>query len=262
MKITTNGKWLLVVAVAMLCLAPSALAQVTLSTSFGTAGDIYCCFNYGGGGAFQNDGTFQVQVGGGPTYTMISDDFTSPFNKVGGWTANGNSFSLAGVIAGDCSFSGSSEGTLTVLQQYDNYAEALALSYAMLFNPGGINSSNGGAAVAALAIEYLFEPAAVGSISNCTGTVGGCSALMAQINNWIAWAAANQSYGQSGNWVIWTPVGCANIGAADNCQNGSELFQFVPEGGAALLYLLLAGVSCFGAMFFRSRHQHARPGMA
>jgi hypothetical protein len=36
----------------------------------------------------------------------------------------------------------------------------------------------------------------------------------------------------------------------------------VPEGGAALMYLLLAGISCFGAMFFRSRNQSSTRGMA
>jgi hypothetical protein len=29
----------------------------------------------------------------------------------------------------------------------------------------------------------------------------------------------------------------------------------VPEGGAAFMFLLLAGVSCFGAMFFKYRNQ-------
>ena len=30
--------------------------------------------------------------------------------------------------------------------------------------------------------------------------------------------------------------------------------QTVPEGGGALIYLLLAGASCFGAIFFSSRN--------
>ncbi len=29
----------------------------------------------------------------------------------------------------------------------------------------------------------------------------------------------------------------------------------VPEGGATLMYVLLAGVSCFGVIFFHSRNQ-------
>jgi hypothetical protein len=34
--------------------------------------------------------------------------------------------------------------------------------------------------------------------------------------------------------------------------------QGIPEGGAALMYLLLAGISCFGAMWFSSRNQSGR----
>jgi hypothetical protein len=36
-----------------------------------------------------------------------------------------------------------------------------------------------------------------------------------------------------------------------------EMFALVPEGGAASLYLLLAGVACFGAMRLNSRSQFA-----
>ena len=32
----------------------------------------------------------------------------------------------------------------------------------------------------------------------------------------------------------------------------------VPEGGSALMYLLLASLTCFGAMVLRSRRQNAR----
>jgi hypothetical protein len=34
----------------------------------------------------------------------------------------------------------------------------------------------------------------------------------------------------------------------------------VPEGGSALMYLLLASLTCFGAMVLRSRRQSARRG--
>ena len=36
----------------------------------------------------------------------------------------------------------------------------------------------------------------------------------------------------------------------------------VPEGGATLLYLLLAGAGCFGAIFFRSRNGAGSPALA
>jgi hypothetical protein len=44
-----------------------------------------------------------------------------------------------------------------------------------------------------------------------------------------------------------------------NCDpHGRNKCAAVPEGGSALIYLLLAGVTCFGAMVLRSRRQSAR----
>jgi hypothetical protein len=43
-------------------------------------------------------------------------------------------------------------------------------------------------------------------------------------------------------------------------QTSQEMWG-VPEGGAALMYLLLAGVTCFGAMFY-TRRQSATGGLA
>ena len=40
-----------------------------------------------------------------------------------------------------------------------------------------------------------------------------------------------------------------------------EFLQYVPEGGAAWMYLLLGGITCFGAMFY-SRRQQAKRSIA
>jgi hypothetical protein len=34
-----------------------------------------------------------------------------------------------------------------------------------------------------------------------------------------------------------------------------EMWIVTPEGGAAMMYLLLAGATCFGAMLFSSRNR-------
>jgi hypothetical protein len=41
-------------------------------------------------------------------------------------------------------------------------------------------------------------------------------------------------------------------------SNGSNKCAAVPEGGSALMYLLLASLTCCGAMVLRSRRQSAR----
>lgn len=43
-----------------------------------------------------------------------------------------------------------------------------------------------------------------------------------------------------------TPAGVAATKAKPNCVH-------VPEGGSAVIYLLGAGLACFGAMFLRSK---------
>jgi hypothetical protein len=61
---------------------------------------------------------------------------------------------------------------------------------------------------------------------------------------------------------LYTPTGQGITPAGDPFPQefvGSVAVVAVPEGGAALLYLLLAGLTCFGAMFLNSRRLATRP---
>jgi len=62
----------------------------------------------------------------------------------------------------------------------------------------------------------------------------------------------------NGTLYVYTPVGAWYQGEPQ------EMFGWipvpVPEGGSAALYLLLAGVSCFGAIFVRQRQRRQVPG--
>ena len=73
----------------------------------------------------------------------------------------------------------------------------------------------------------------------------------------VAVAAANYASATNlGSIAFYTPVGCAGVGLGSCTQNGQGVQEFggkVPEGGAAAMYLLLAGVTCFGAMFYSRR---------
>ena len=58
---------------------------------------------------------------------------------------------------------------------------------------------------------------------------------------------------------------CAGLGIdqGQNCtptSYGAQEFGVVPEGGTALAYSLMAGIACFGAMFY-SRRQNAMNGL-
>jgi hypothetical protein len=52
---------------------------------------------------------------------------------------------------------------------------------------------------------------------------------------------------------ILTPVPNSEVPLIDGPPQ--EMWVTTPEGGAAFLYLLLAGASCFGAMFFNARNR-------
>jgi len=88
--------------------------------------------------------------------------------------------------------------------------------------------------------------------NNCTGTAAAAGSLL---------YTAQQNYMNGGNYsnfLILTPQGCSSTGCPEQ-----EFFEPmpVPEGGSALIYLLIAGIACFGAMFY-SRRRTAKGGLA
>jgi hypothetical protein len=92
-----------------------------------------------------------------------------------------------------------------------------------------------------------------GGPGNCTSS--GTNAMSANAYSLLQWIQANHSgmsLSQFANLFLYVPIPGSQTGSLGTPQ---EMWGNVPEGGAALLYLLLAGASCFGAMFFRSRDQ-------
>jgi hypothetical protein len=77
----------------------------------------------------------------------------------------------------------------------------------------------------------------------------------------------NGGYGNGGNGGYgnggYGNGGYGNGGNGGGCGYGqgygNEKCKALPEGGTALMYLLLAGLSCLGAMFLRSRRQASMP---
>jgi len=53
--------------------------------------------------------------------------------------------------------------------------------------------------------------------------------------------------------VCLAPLSLADRGRGHGCEPHSRGCQQVPEGGSAAVYLLGAGLTCFGAIFLRSR---------
>jgi hypothetical protein len=60
---------------------------------------------------------------------------------------------------------------------------------------------------------------------------------------------------RNGKWWLAVVALCcvAPAAFADHAQLSKSKHQTVPEGGSTAIYLLGAGLTCFGAMFLRSR---------
>jgi hypothetical protein len=88
------------------------------------------------------------------------------------------------------------------------------------------------------------------SSSSASWGPSGCTANTKYSNGLVETAMGDSSSVNTSNIIILTPKGCTN--GPGTCPE-QEFIEIVAEGGSAALYLLLAGMACFGAMFVRSR---------
>jgi len=182
---------------------------------------------------------------------IICDDFEHEVTPGESWTATVTSVSslatngtaglnwgstLAGADLGGAMFSS--------LQGYYAMAE-LATQL--------LTANSNQASYLAYAIWAVFDGNAVQS---WIGSHGGFPPGFWAAVQSMALTALQGSYNSStfAGWEILTAVS-----GTQSAGNGppQEFFVFVPEGGTALMYLLLAGFACFGTMYFKSRRRHA-----
>jgi hypothetical protein len=122
-------------------------------------------------------------------------------------------------------------------------------------------------AFAVLAALMCFAPCAFGQrIVNVKGTVAGAS-VVNYAPSFFAFTfgpgGRGGDHGRGGNGNgNGNGNGCNNQGGGgngwwggNNGNNGGGGCVAVPEGGTTLMYLLLAGLACFGAAALRSRRQ-------
>jgi len=145
----------------------------------------------------------------------------------------------------------------TLAQVTSLYDEAAWLTLGMLKLTGTTQ------AYYSFAIWATFDPGDVASWLTSYADSGACNAVFGA-GSWaggkcsvgkggLIGLAASQTFtaGEFSNVNILTPLGCSLPGT---CKE-QEFFQVVPEGGTALLYLLLVGATCFGAIMLRSRQR-------
>jgi hypothetical protein len=214
--INSTQKWWGVVALALLCFAPCAFANSNL-TMTGAGNNVM-------GGVYV--GPYYATVNGAANTLVICDDFADDSVIGHSWNFTANNFSTLGsALWGN---------------QTKNYEAAAWLTLQMLSLNGNPNNATQ-VGYLSYAIWSLFDKSALNGLN---------SAQLAGVNIWLGKVPSNLTPGQFANVVLLTPQGCAN--GPGSCP-GQEFFQVMPEGGSAAMYLLLAGLTCFGAMRFRRR---------
>jgi len=213
----------------LLFLVPCALGQGSVGISMST-GDQYSM-----NGVYV--GPYNATVNGQATQ-IICDDFSHDTYLNESWTANVTNFSNLSSSSTPMWTSQSNSSTL--------YAEAAWLATQM-FKPANENNSTEG--YLAYALWSLFNPNALKGLS---------TSQLQGVNYWLSMIPAGLTPSQFANFFIYTP----DLTKSITCGSGScptappqEFLGFIsaPEGGSALLYLLLAALSCFGAVSLRRR---------
>ena len=217
--ISSIQKWWGVVAVALLCLAPCAFADSNSLTMTGAGNNVMQ-------GVYV--GPYYATVNGVANTPVICDDFADDSVIGHSWDFIPNNFSTLGsALWGN---------------QTQNYEAAAWLTLQML-SLNGNPSNNTQVGYLSYAIWSLFDKAALAGLN---------STQLAGVNAWLGKVPTNLTPAQFANFVILTPKGCT----PGTCP-GQEFFMLVPEGGSTAIYLLLAGLACFGAIMVRT-HRQAR----
>jgi len=238
-------------------LSMSAVFLLSVSSAFAQVGNVPMYFNGGyqgnvwSGGpegsvatGFYDGSINNVNVGPGQSSPgMTCDDYYDNITSGEHWTATGYQVSAlnAGNI-GNTLFGGVNanwslvQSGLSALQGY----AALAYLVNDMFTQG-VGDSKLQSSISQ-ALWYLTSAAMGKPIGGLDSTAQGLvtAALAASSNDPLSM--------YSGLWLYTQPF---------NPNGPQEMWGQipVPEGGAPLTYLLLAGISCFGAMFFRSQRQ-------
>jgi hypothetical protein len=180
---------------------------------------------------------------------IICDDFYDEVGVPDSWAATAYKASTLTAATGakltatttpisDVLFGGNSTGYTNIgIAGYAAIAYLANLSFESSGNPtlqGNISE----------AIWSISDPAIAGTIDSAAQTLVTQAEAYAQ--------KTNDSMSQYTNLWIYTPSPMIGSGEPQ------EMWGTVPEGGAAFMYLLLAGIACFGAMRFSPRRQSGR----
>jgi hypothetical protein len=234
-----------IAASALLCLGLPAAAQEDVAVTF-TGGYTTTFSNADGDfGA----GIYSATINGSSSPGIICDDYEDEIYNNESWNAKAyQASSLAG---------GNINNVLFSSLGLPGYAEIGSL-VSMMFD-GATSLSFGGTTVSGVTQSALsaaiWDITTPGGISGVTpGTTAYALVMLVETEFGGNAAAAKAYLATLTNLWILTPDPLTGVGSGEPQEMWTENLS-VPEGGAALMYLLLAASACFGAMFLESRKQ-------
>jgi len=236
--------------VLLLCGVPAhGQNSVTLTNVNGSTSGGDLSNNTGGPSEDVYTGIYYATVDSSVNTPVICDDFNHNVSIGETWQATAiNTQSLNSGNIGQTEF-GATIGLVgyaevaTLVSEIFTLNNTTAASFAGLSNvtgtdlaeaiwdittPGGIKGITSNAASLVSWVENLFSASNPNALN--------AQAVLKSLNLWIL--TPNPNDGPQEFWATGTVVGVVT-----------------PEGGASFMFLLLAGFSCFGAMFFRYRNQ-------
>ncbi|MDR3409397.1 MAG: hypothetical protein P4L87_00375 [Formivibrio sp.] len=196
-------------------------------------------------------GIYTANINGAASPGIICDDFKDDITSGEKWNANAyQASSLASGNINNTLFGGTIGLT--------GYAEVATL-VSMMFGGNTTYGSITGITQAELssAIWDITTPGGINGLDTKAKLL--VAAVQTAFNNNVT--AATQYLDTLTNLWILTPNPLTGVGSGEPQEMWTTNLS-VPEGGAALMFLLCAGLSCFGAMFFKYRNEAGSSSVA
>lgn len=247
MKPRAYGLAIMIVSMVV-CLALPALGQNVVSVTMPQGATGTGTWNSPAGAVYTGIYTGTVTGLSGANPGVICDDYNDTVYPPQTWNASALSVaSLSSANIAQTLFGGAytSQGYLNIGLQ--GYAEVATLASYMFSGHSGYTPTE-----LSSAIWYITSGGfGLGSTNGLKALDSAAQSLVAQLQKTVGSSLSAAATALAGltNLYILTPY------PAGQANQPQEMFVSVPEGGAAILYLLLAGLCCWGAIFFKSKHE-------
>ena len=244
------GKLIAIAGSLMFCIALPTFGQQAVKVTLGNVNGDPIDYSIGGLDVYAGiyGGTANLT---GVIPGIVCDDFKDEVGVPSSWGATAYQVSTLGGsnLITDVLYGGAHTGySVAPATPAAAYAE-VAYLVNMMFNPTDTATQG----LISEAIWSITDPGLSGT--------GSAAYLVTDAQNYATSTSDNLS--QYSNLYILTPstIGTGQemwIQVPSPSPGSTPLISNVPEGGTALIYLLLAGATCFGAVYFNSRSRLGR----